>query len=283
MTKKIDKKIKVKNILILLVSFNLFFLCSKIYNPFNEKKVEAKPLSEYSNEIQSSEKKYTYDVKKIKNALEKNHQIDNEKLAFLTFDDGPSVITPKVLNVLKQSNVKATFFLVGRAIEHTDLNKKLVKKIYEEGHSLGNHSYSHLLNKLYPKNKINIETCINEINKTNNLIKKIVGQNFTTRVVRIPGGFFSRRYYKDPNLNKFEAELKKNNMYNIDWNIYALDCEAKNKNAGEIFEAVKNSVGNKRKVVILMHDSYGKEETVKALPRIINYLKGKGFKFKVIK
>ncbi|MFD3156944.1 polysaccharide deacetylase family protein [Haloimpatiens sp. FM7330] len=311
--RRVKTKILVKSILIVLLTVVIFFLFNKEYDYFIKRKVQAeifkkgkslteikedndkrrnkviegKQLNKNFNVIESGEK-YIYDVEKIKNSIEKNkgnNKKNNEKkMVFLTFDDGPSVtVTPQMLNVLKQENVKATFFLIGKMIEGDEGSKRMVKKIFSEGHALANHSYSHDLKKLYPGNKINIEAFMNEINKTNQAIKKIVGQNFNTRVIRIPGGYISRKVYNDPNLKMFESELKRNNMYGIDWNAYGQDAEIKNKNSDEIFEAVKNSVGDKEKAVILMHDTYGKEDTVKALTRIIKYLKNKGYEFRTLK
>ncbi|MBW9149823.1 polysaccharide deacetylase, partial [Clostridium sp. CM028] len=82
---------------------------------------------------------------------------------------------------------------------------------------------------------------------------------------------------------ELNAKLKEKDMYSIDWNAYIFDAEGKNKTAPELVEAFKKDVGTQEKIVVLMHDTYGKEETAKALPEIIDYLKINGYEFKIIK
>jgi peptidoglycan/xylan/chitin deacetylase (PgdA/CDA1 family) len=233
--------------------------------------------------VNSEGQKYTYDVKKVKDILDNKVENDGEKIAFLTFDDGPSTtVTPKILDVLKNYNIKATFCLVGQSVNANEESKKLVKRTFEEGHALANHTYSHKLKNLYPGNKINVEYFMEEIEETNTAIKNVVGQDFNTRVLRMPGGYMSREHYKDPNLVEFNTKLKEKDMYSIDWNAYDFDSEGNKKNASELLNEVKKSVGTKEKVVILMHDTYGKEETAKALPQIIEYLKSQGYEFRTM-
>lgn len=208
---------------------------------------------------------------------------DGKKTAYLTFDDGPSTtVTPRILDTLKQNNIHATFFLVGHNIQMNNQSINLVKRIYTEGNSIGNHTYSHDLRKLYPHNMLSIDSFMHEISLTDSILKNILGQSFSTSVIRMPGGYMSRVFYKDPNLKSFDNILKDHNMFNIDWNAYDFDAEGKWKNQYQLFQNVKNTVAGKNKVVILMHDTYGKEETAKALPSIIQYLKSQGYEFKTL-
>ncbi len=253
--------------------------------PKNDIKTEAhaNAATDSGHNINDDGKKYTYDAKKIKDILENKGEHDGKKIAFLTFDDGPSTtVTPKILDVLKNHDVKATFCLVGQNVESNDRTKKLVNVIFKEGHAIGNHTYSHNMKNLYPGNKLNVDYYMEEVDKTNTAIKNIVGQDFNTRMLRMPGGYMSRKHYNDPNLDAFNAKLKERNIYSIDWNAYDFDSEGSRKNADQLLEHVKKSVGTKEKVVILMHDTYGKEETAKALPQIIEYLKNQGYEFKTI-
>ncbi|OAA85729.1 polysaccharide deacetylase family protein [Clostridium coskatii] len=227
--------------------------------------------------------KYTYDAQKVKDILDNKAPNDGKKIAFLTFDDGPSTtVTPIILNTLKNYNVKATFCLLGENVEKNEKSKELVKEILKEGHAIGNHTYTHSMRKLYPGNRLDVGTVMAEVEQDNTAIRNIVGQDFNTRVLRLPGGYMSRAYYHDPNLNEFNARLKEKGMYSIDWNAYDFDAEGRRKNADQLLEHVKRSVGSQQKVVILMHDTYGKEETARALPQIIEYLKDQGYEFKTI-
>ncbi|MTK13270.1 MAG: polysaccharide deacetylase [Clostridiaceae bacterium] len=209
---------------------------------------------------------------------------DGKKIAYLTFDDGPSTtVTPKILDVLKQYNIKGTFFVLGSNIEQGEGSKEMIKRIFEEGNAIGNHSYTHNLSKLYPHNRVNINYFMQEVDKTNNALKGVLGQDFNTRIIRMPGGYVSRQYYKDPNLPAFDAKLKEKNLCSVDWNALNADAEGKRKNASQLLDEVKVTTAGKEKVIILMHDTYGKEETAKALPQIIEYLKSQGYEFKTLK
>ncbi|GFZ31029.1 hypothetical protein CSC2_15550 [Clostridium zeae] len=208
---------------------------------------------------------------------------DGKKTAYLTFDDGPSTtITPKVLDTLKKYKINATFFLLGNNIQKNDQSRNLVSKIYSDGNSIGNHTYSHDLNKLYPNNKIDTDYFMSEVYRTNTILKDILGNKFNTRLIRLPGGYMSRSYYHDPNLPHFDQRLKQEKYLSVDWNASDSDAEGKKKNSQELLQMVKESVSNKNKVIILMHDTYGKEETAKALPSIIEYLSTQGYEFKTL-
>lgn len=222
----------------------------------------------------------TDDGVKVEDAFVK----DGKKTAYLTFDDGPSLtVTPKVLDTLKQNDVHATFFLVGRCIEENNKSINLVRRIYDEGNAIGNHSYSHDMKILFPNNAINVQTFMGEVDKTESILKGIFGQDFFARPLRVPGGYMSRQHYKDPNLGKFDQAIKDGNFASIDWTAYGFDAEGRPKSYLEIFNNIKKTVGNQQKVVILMHDTYGKEQTAKALPLVIQYLKSQGYEFKTLK
>ncbi|MBK1812983.1 polysaccharide deacetylase [Clostridium sp. YIM B02505] len=208
---------------------------------------------------------------------------DGKKTAYLTFDDGPSTtVTPKVLDTLKRYNINATFFLLGNNIQKNSISRSLVSNIYANGNAIGNHTYSHDLNKLYPNNKIDTDYFMTEVYKTNTILKDILGNNFNTRLIRLPGGYMSRSYYHDSNLPNFDQRLKQEKYISVDWNASDSDAEGKKKNSQELLQMVKESVGGKKKVVILMHDTYGKEETANALPSIIEYLRAQGYEFKTL-
>ncbi|MBS2904492.1 polysaccharide deacetylase family protein, partial [Klebsiella pneumoniae] len=130
------------------------------------------------NEIKSSKgvnkegEEYSYDAVKINDKLKKgDYSNGGEKIVFLTFDDGTSTtVTPKVLKILDQYNIKATFFLMGKNIDNGgDAAKELVKEEYNSGHAIGNHSYSHDYNILYPGRTLNLESFKEDFNKNTKL------------------------------------------------------------------------------------------------------------------
>lgn len=221
------------------------------------------------------------DVEKFLNQQMKGEKTgdDGKKVVYLSFDDGPSETnTPSILKTLKEENIKATFFVLGKSIDQSETNKKLLKQEVEEGHAIGNHTYSHNYKYLYPNGSVNTNNFMSEINKTNESLKKVLGDDFTTRAIRYPGGHMSWK-----NTGEVDKIMKEKDYHYIDWNALSKDAEGPRKNAAQLTEEVKKTVGNKTKVIILMHDTYGKEETAKALPGIIKYLKDKGYEFRIFK
>lgn len=231
----------------------------------------------------------TLDAAKVQKIINKTYVNDGRKIACLTFDDGPSTtVTPSILNVLNTYNIKATFFLIGSNIEKNGPSMDLVQEIANNGHSIGNHTYTHECRKdipssLYYRNSINIDRYFEELDLTNNILKKILGQAFSTRIIRMPGGHMTRVHAGTPNLHQFDQKLQQSGYIYIDWNAYDIDAEGSPKTADQLVQNTIATVGNKEKVILLMHDTYGKEETAKALPRIIEYLKEKGYEFNRIK
>ena len=204
---------------------------------------------------------------------------DGKKVVYLTFDDGPSeTVTPKILDILKTENVKATFFVLGNSIDSSEESKNILKREVSEGHSIGNHTYSHNYSYLYPNRIINVENFMDDIEKANKSIKAVLGEDFVVRAIRFPGGYMS---WKDK--DGINDILKEKGYYHIDWNSLSKDAEGGYKSSEQLLEEVKSSVSGREKAVILIHDNYGKEETAKALPEIIDYLKEQGYEFRTIK
>ncbi|BCZ47312.1 hypothetical protein psyc5s11_33790 [Clostridium gelidum] len=284
------KKIFILSILIITIGVLIQFIIPK---SFLTKDETVQALA--SNESDNSKKKSIKNISKNASnaddvaAIEKyiNQQIkepkpndtDNKKVVYLTFDDGPSeTVTPSILNTLKKENVQATFFVLGKSIDESETNKKLLKQEVTEGHAIGNHTYSHDYKYLYPNNSVNTNNFMLDINKTNASLKKVLGEDFSTRAIRFPGGHMSWK-----NTDQIDKIMKEKDYHCIDWNALSKDAEGPHKNAAQLTEEVKKTVGNKIKVVLLMHDTYGKEETAKALPGIIAYLKNQGYEFRTFK
>lgn len=225
------------------------------------------------------------DVSVVQDILHRRSEKDGKKIAFLTFDDGPSnKITPKILDILKENNIKATFFVCGSNIKDQSDSKMLIKRALEEGHSIGNHTCSHSYSKLYPNENTNVELFLKEVEETNNLIKEAAGSDFTTRLVRMPNGEMTRRHKKDKNIDRLIEKLKEKDMYSVDWNALTGDEEGnRNKNTSELLRYLKKTSKDKEKLVILMHDSRHKKNTLEALPEVIAYLKSEGFEFSSMK
>ena len=210
-------------------------------------------------------------------------RIDGKKVVYLTFDDGPSTTnTPEILDVLDRYNVKATFFTLGKSIEGNEEAKNILKETARRGHAIANHTYSHDYSYLYPNRTMNVDNIISDIEKNNSIMKEVLGEDFSTRVIRFPGGYWSWE-----GRTAMKESMEQNGYYNVDWNALNKDAEGKQKNADELLQSTKETVEalgpDADSIVLLMHDTYGKEETVKALPQIIEYFQEKGFEFRTIK
>lgn len=193
-----------------------------------------------------------------------------DKIVYLTFDDGPDAEnTPKVLEILKQNNIKATFFVVGVAAEK---NPEILRQIYAEGHAIGNHSYNHNYRQLYQS----VYTYLDQLHHNDDIIKQIIGVR--PRISRAPGGTvgsFTKKYW----------DLEKKQGYvDIGWNFSCGDATSSSVRADVLVANIKKQLNNKSlwsHAIVLMHDGTGHGETVKALPGIIQLFKDRGFTFKV--
>lgn len=194
-----------------------------------------------------------------------------EKAVYLTFDDGPSrTVTPLILDLLKQEKIKATFFVLGARV---DLNPSIVKREYQEGHFIANHGYSHIYSNIYSST----DAVLAEYQKTNTAIQNAIGIEYNGHLFRFPGGSTGGKYHT---LKKEAKQLLADNQIGyIDWNALSSDAAgAKTKEA--LLENVKQTVGEKQTVVILMHDAGDKILTYEVLPEVIAYLREKGYTFK---
>lgn len=195
-----------------------------------------------------------------------------EKVAYLTFDDGPTLkATEKILNILKEEEVKATFFVIGKYVKK---HPELVKKAYEEGHYIANHGYNHDNSKLY-KNK---DSFISEIKNTDIEIGNAIGvENYCSHVFRFPNGYMS------PNnkaKKKEAAQLLSDMNYTyIDWNCLNHDSVKKYSNQ-QLLNNLKKSCKNKGTLVVLMHDTSDVNDTPSVLKTSIEYLKEQGYEFR---
>ena len=195
----------------------------------------------------------------------------NEKIAYLTFDDGPtSKSTPKILKILSEENVKATFFVIGK---HVKQNPELVKQAYNDGHYIANHGYSHNNNKLYSSG----DSFINEIKSTDLEIGKAIGiDNYSSHIFRFPNGYMASAFKSQK--QQYAKLLNDIDYAYIDWNCLNKDSEKKYTNS-ELLNNLKNSCKNKGTLVILMHDTSDVNETDLVLKDSIDYLKKEGYIF----
>jgi len=201
---------------------------------------------------------------------------DNDKKCYLTFDDGPSSVTPLILDVLSEYKVKATFFVTG---DRAERNPDMIKKIYKGGHSIGNHSYSHEYNSIYDSSG----SFKNEIKKCKDAIDSALGKEYENLIFRFPGGYDSLT--DEDAKAEYRNALKEIGYKYIDWSCLTGDSNTTNPTSDYLMETLKFSINHSvtGDVVVLMHDSPTKEITAKTLPKIIEYLYEEGYEFDVLK
>lgn len=195
-----------------------------------------------------------------------------EKTAYLTFDDGPNnTITPKVLDILKEKDIKASFFVIGKYVEEYP---EIVKREYEEGHYIANHSYNHDNTKLYKS----AESFKNEIEKTDIAIGKAIGvEDYCSHIFRFPNGFMAPLYRNEK--KALVSILEKMDYTYIDWN--CLNNDSMKKYTGsQLINNLKESSKNKNTLVILMHDTKDVSNSSLVLKESIEFLQEQGYEFK---
>lgn len=190
-----------------------------------------------------------------------------KKVLYLTFDDGPSVITDELLDILKFCNVKATFFVVGKEIVGRE---DMLKRICREGHSIGLHTYSHNLHRIYK----NQDAFVNEMIETSKLVKMITG--CSTNIIRFPGG--SSKHLTKAMLEK----LHTNNFKVYDWNSSLEDGVCPNMSVNQLVKNSKKYKHGNSRIFLLMHCNSNNRNTIKALPQIIEYYKNMGYSIEPI-
>ncbi len=185
-----------------------------------------------------------------------------EKRVYLTFDDGPStVVTNRILDTLKQEDVKATFFIVS---DRAKTRKETLLRIAQEGHTVGVHSASHDYTKIYTST----DALLADVRECAQFITSVVGT--PPRVYRFPGGKSSKDY-----LPLIEGE----GLKCVSWNACCRDEEILGATAAQILEESVKSAKGKRNVVLLCHDSAHHANTAEALPQIIAYFRQEGYSF----
>lgn len=236
-----------------------------------QKKEEEEKQKEAQKRIEQTNREFTEEEK---DRILHIYRSTGEKRVFLTFDDGPSKsVTPLILDLLKQENVKATFFVLGN---NTKYNPDLVKREFDEGHYIANHGYTHKYSTVY----VSPEATLEEYNFTQQAIRDALGnQNYKSKVFRFPGGS-NGGYYHTAKQNS-KAYLRENGIVHLDWNCLSKDAEGANTKEA-LMQNVIDTMGDKDSVVILMHDASDKILTYEMLPDLISYLREKGYKFQTI-
>ena len=236
--------------------------------------VDVKKAGTYTVTYEASDRsnnKQTF-TKTVKVINEKKTQYTGEKIVYLTFDDGPSYNTGKVLDILDRYGVKATFFVAGYSSTH----RQYIKQAYDAGHTIGLHTYTHDYADVYKS----IDAYFEDLQEISDVVYSLTG--YRSPYIRFPGGSsnaISKNYCKGI-MSKLVVEVHNRGYEYYDWNVSSADASGSYVSASKIIKAATNASSGT--LMILFHDTYGKDTTVEALPSIIEYYLDLGYEFKAI-
>ncbi|MCZ8514119.1 polysaccharide deacetylase [Paenibacillus filicis] len=195
------------------------------------------------------------------------------KTAYLTFDDGPSANTEKILNILENEHIHGTFFVIGRTRPEY---RGMYRRIAAAGHALGNHTFSHDYRRIYSS----VRAFREDTEALGRFLLKETGVK--PDILRFPGGSNnvpSRKAGGPRIMSQITREMSGLGYRYFDWNVSSTDAAAAVPRKSDIVDAVRANSSGKKNAIVLMHDLDGKTTTVEALPEIIRYFKQQGYAF----
>lgn len=215
---------------------------------------------------------FSRNINVLKKVVAKAIPASNEKIVYLTFDDGPSANTKKILDILDKYNAKATFFVTGNGKKYN----QYIKEAYEKGHTIGLHTYSHQYDEVYAS----VDAYFDDLNKIGQMVKEQIG--FVPKYIRFPGGSSNTKskHYCKGLMSTLVTEVQNRGYQYYDWNADSTDAAGNNRPVSAL---VKNGTSSQAKNInLLMHDTAAKSTTVDALPQIIEHYQKLGYTFKGI-
>ena len=208
----------------------------------------------------------------VRTVTVKKDEAYEKKIVYLTFDDGPSENTEKILDILKKYGAKGTFFVTGNNKEYNDS----LKRVVAEGSVVALHTYTHDYAKVYASE----EAYFNDLQQIYDMVKDVTGVE--SKVIRFPGGSsntVSRKYCPGLMTTLTKAVQEKGFQY-FDWNCDSTDASG---NHVAVDKLVANATSSSAQHInILMHDTAAKDTTVEALPKIIEHYKSQGYSFEAL-
>ncbi len=206
------------------------------------------------------------------NAVESNsHDNIPAKVCYLTFDDGPSNNSEKILDILAEYDVKATFFLIGSEIREE--HREVIERMRDENHAIGLHSNVHDFDKLY----VGADACVRDFEAQYELLKEDYG--IDTRIFRFPGG--SACSYMNGQRQAYIQAMEEKGYVGFDWHVSGEDSYG-NPTVWSIQKNVFDNIGDYERPIILLHDINIADATVEALPGILEQLLEQGYCFETL-
>lgn len=197
------------------------------------------------------------------------------KLACLTFDDGPSVNTKPLLEILAKEKVPATFFVCAQDINREYL--PLVRTIQQQGHQVAMHSATHRYATIYRST----DAFWQDIKTLRQALEPYLSLDDLTWL-RFPGGStntVSHKYGGNGIMKTLKAQTEEKGWHWIDWNVCGEDATAAHPDAAQILRNIQEDAAEHTTCVVLLHDTKATGQTVKALPAIIQWFRGQGYTF----
>ena len=194
----------------------------------------------------------------------------DEKIVYLTLDDGPSDNTQAVLDILDKYNAKATFFVTGEMPEYKDM----IKAAYDKGHTIGMHTYSHDYAKVYAS----VDAYFQDLDQIGQMVQEEIG--YVPCFIRFPGGSSNTvsKKYTAGIMSTLVQEVQNRGYQYYDWNGSSGDGSV--RTTEELVAQATSFDSNN--IILLCHDSHGKQTTVEALPQIIEHYQSLGYTFKAL-
>ena len=215
---------------------------------------------------------YTRKVNVVEKVNPKKIEASDEKVIYLTFDDGPSENTKKILDVLDKYNAKATFFVTGNGKKYN----KYIKEAHDRGHTIGLHTYTHNYKQVYSS----VNAYFEDLDKVGQMVKEQIG--YVPHYIRFPGGSSNTKssHYCKGIMTTLVSEVQNRGYQYYDWNGDTTDASGNNVPVSQL---IKNGTSSHSKNInILAHDTQAKSTTVEALPKIIEHYQKLGYEFRAI-
>lgn len=259
-------------IIIIILLLAIFSVVIKHNKRAEEVKIEAEKKAEQE------------EIMKIAIETQKKEEEEREKakqeeenatgIIYLTFDDGPtSDSTPQILDILKNRNIKATFFI----LHYDEQHEQFIKREYEEGHTIGLHGYTHAYAELYQS----ADTCMENFRKIREQVYQTTGTQ--SKIIRFPGGSsntISKKYCEGVMTELVKRTVEEGYRY-FDWNVDSDDA-GHAKTSEKVYQNVTNGIKPGRNNVVLMHDFAKNNKTIDALNSIIDWGLEQGYVFRKI-
>lgn len=194
---------------------------------------------------------------------------NGEKVVYLTFDDGPSANTEKILDVLDQYGAKATFFVTGHEPDY----RPAIRDAYLRGNTIGMHTFSHDYASVYASE----QAYFDDLDQVSQVVKEQIG--YVPYLVRFPGGASNTvsAKYSPGIMTALSQDVPARGYQYYDWNVSSSDAAGNSVPADTIVSS--SCVEGYPNVMLLFHDSGAKTTTVEALPRIIEFYQERGYTF----